>query len=594
MLCSVRGGLDRIVAAVLAGFLGAASPASAQVAALVSRNTAGTAADSHSYKPSISSDGRYVAFDSWASNLADGVDVENSGVFVRDLVERTTTLASTSDAGAVPNAKSYMSDISDDGRFVAFWSKASNLVAGDTNDEEDLFVYDRVERTVTRANLSSSGEQAEQADDGFHIVGERPALSADGRYVAFDSRAGNLVADDTNGQYDVFVRDRQAGTTECISRKSDGGEATSPSKGPAISDDGRFVAFWSQARLTPDDQNSNFDVYLYDRDQATLQRVGVTFGGAPAISGDGRFVAFESIATDLVPGDTNERRDVFVFTRESGALERVSVASDGTQGDADSSEPAISQDGRYVVYRSAAATLAPDDTNDADDIFLRDRQTGTTRRISVTASGGASDGFSREPAVTADGSLFVFESGAINFVEDDTTGAMDVYLAVRDDGCPDDPEKLVPGVCGCGVPDLDPDHDGVPGCNDACPDDPDKVADGVCGCGVPDTDTDADGAADCHDPNTPAGLGSRARDAIALARQLGARSADFEHLLEDIETHAVAFTAALNNDGFSAKQRKRLAAAAKALTELVNATGRAIKAKRKKAVRVLNKLLKAV
>jgi Tol biopolymer transport system component len=578
---------------LLGAWCAAASPALAQVAALVSRNSAGSAADSHSYRPSVSSDGRWVAFDSWASNLADGVSVDNSGIFVRDLLEGTTTLASTSDEGAVPNGKSYMNDISDDGRLVAFWSQASNLVPSDTNDEEDLFLYDRIDRTVTRVNLSSNGEQAEQADDGFHIVGNPPSLSADGRYVAFDTRAGNLVPNDTNGQYDIFVRDRQMGTTERISLTSEGAEATPPSKGPSISDDGRFVAFWSQARLTPDDDNSSFDVYLYDRVGAALQRVGVTFGGGPVISGNGRFVAFESNATDLVAGDTNEHRDVFVFDREEDTIERVSVASDGSEGNADSSEPAISQDGRYVLFRSPATTLIGGDTNAVDDVFLRDRQAGTTRRISVTPSGNGADGFCREPAITADGALFVFESAAINFVPDDTTGAMDLYLAVRDDECPNDPLKVLPGVCGCGTPDVDADQDGTFGCHDGCPDDPGKLAAGICGCGLPDTDTDADGEADCHDPNTPDAVGDLARDALSLARQLGARSAD-PPLVEELRTHAARLTAAANNDGLFVKQKRRLAAAAKALTDLANATGKAVKGKKKKAIRALNKLLKAL
>src|SRR5262245_6374137 len=264
--------------AVLVCWCAVASPASAQVTALVSRNSAGTAANSHSFRPAISDDGRYVAFESWASNLAPGVSVSNSGVFVRDVVLGKTRLVSTSDAGAGSDDEHYRPDISGDGRFVAFWSRASNLVSGDTNGEEDLFVYDLANGIVERVNVATDGTQAEVADNGSHIVGEPPSISGDGRFVAFDSDAGNLVANDTNGTRDIFVRDRMSGTTERVSLDSTGAEANAPCSGPAISDDGRFVVFTTNGQLTPDDTNASFDVYLYDRVGLVLRRVGVTFG----------------------------------------------------------------------------------------------------------------------------------------------------------------------------------------------------------------------------------------------------------------------------------------------------------------------------
>ena len=362
--------MGRILTVVIVVVL-AASPARAQVATLISRNGGQQPADSHSYRPSLSADGRFVAFESWAGNLARGVDVTNNGVFVRDLVAGTTVLASPG-IGAPPNDKSYMAAISGDGRVIAFWSRASNLVTGDTNGEEDLFTYDRVSAVVTRANVSTAGTPAEPADNGIHIVGDRPAVSADGRFVAFDSMAGNLVADDGNGVADVFVRDRQAGTTERVSLRSDGMEASLPSGGPAISDDGRFVAFWSQAALTPDDVDGVFDVYVYDRQMVTLERIGATTAAnPPALSGDGRFVAFESDATDIVPGG-NGNRHVYVHDRTLGGTMRVSVGAGAIQGDGDSGEPAISADGRWMAFRSTATNLVPGDGNGNDDVFLFD------------------------------------------------------------------------------------------------------------------------------------------------------------------------------------------------------------------------------
>jgi len=585
--------MGRVVAVVMLVAL-APSPARAQVAALISRNGAQQPADSHSYRPALSADGRFVAFESWAGNLAPGVDVNNNGVFVRDLVAGTTVLASPG-IGAPPDGKSYMAAISGDGRVVAFWSRASNLVAGDTNGEEDVFTYDRVSTVVTRANVSTAGTPAEPADNGIHIVGDRPALSADGRFVAFDSMAGNLVADDGNGLADVFVRDRQAGTTERVSLQSDGMEASLPSGGPAISDDGRYVAFWSQAALTPDDVDGVFDVYVYDRQMATLERIGATTAAnPPALSGDGRFVAFESDATDLVPGGANGRRDVYVHDRTLAETTRVSVGPGAVQGDGDSGEPAISADGRWIAFRSAATNLVPGDANGDDDVFLFDRLLGVTKRISVTPAGVEADGFSRRPSVSADGFFVAFESAATNFGFDDDFGAVDLFLGVREDACPDDPAKLFAGVCGCGTPDADPDGDGVPDCNDACPNDAAKTSPGACGCGTGDRDTDADGTPDCHDPPTAAGLKALVQQILATTKRLTPKAVDHDALAADVRTAAGWLVAAENNASLTSKQRKLLANAARALGALADAPRKGIARKRAKALAVLQKLLKTV
>jgi hypothetical protein len=164
----------------------APSSARAQVAALISRNGGQQPADSHSYRPSLSADGRFVAFESWAGNLAPGVDVTNNGVFVRDLIAGTTVLASPG-TGAPPDGKSYMAAIRGDGRVIAFWSRASNLIPGDTNGEEDLFTYDRVSAVVTRANVSTAGTPAEPADGG-RVEGARSADRGDDEAVDPEGR----------------------------------------------------------------------------------------------------------------------------------------------------------------------------------------------------------------------------------------------------------------------------------------------------------------------------------------------------------------------------------------------------------------------
>jgi len=283
---------------------------------------------------------------------------------------------------------------------------------------------------------------------------------------------------------------------------------------------------------------------------------------------------------------------VFVYDRTMAQMERISVGTDGAEGNDDSSEPAISADGRYVTFRSAATNLVADDSNGNDDIFLHDRNTGITTRISVTASSLQGDGFSRRPAISGDGFFIAFESASTDFGFDDDAGAVDIFLGVREDACPADPGKLFAGVCGCGTPDTDGDRDGTPDCLDGCPSDPGKVSPGACGCGISDTDTDGDGTPDCHDPATPQALRLLLRQALAVAKKLTARARDREALVEQLRMISSSLLAAENNSAFSGKQRQLLGAAAQALTDLASANGRSATRKRAKAVGVLRKLLK--
>src|SRR5262249_5319963 len=158
----------------------------------------------------------------------------------------------------------------------------------------------------------------------------------------------------------------------------------------------------------------SFSVYVYDRQAAALEHVGPTDGGVPAISADGRFVAFESDASDLVAGDTNGKGDVFVYDRTLAQMTRVSVATDGTQGDGASTQPAISGDGRYVAFTSSATTLVVGDTNGYEDVFVHDRVQGTTIRVSLLPDGGQLDFFNKTPSIDGDGGFVAFESAATN------------------------------------------------------------------------------------------------------------------------------------------------------------------------------------
>ena len=352
----------------------------------------------------------------------------------------TATLAQTervsvSSTGTQGNSASGSSgfSVSADGRFVAFVSLATNLVASDTNGLPDVFVTDRLTHQTTRESVSSTGAQA----NGVSVA---LALSGDGRYVAFVSTASNLVAGDTNGQPDVFVRDRQTGQTTRVSVTSSGAQANGASLTAALSADGRYVAFSASAsNLVPGDTNSKSDVFLHDRQTAQTTRVSLTTSGAqstgdsllPALSADGRYVMFASVATNLVAGDTNAKWDIFVRDRQTPTTTRVSLATGGAQGNGDSVFSNMSNDGRYVVFSSSSSNLVTEDTNGTSDVFLHDRTTATTTRVSLTTGGAQGTGASDTPAVSANGRYVAFGSTATNLVPGDTNGQSDVFVRDR-------------------------------------------------------------------------------------------------------------------------------------------------------------------
>jgi Tol biopolymer transport system component len=422
-----------IAGALLATALGA--PVAGQVTERVSVDSLGAQGNWDSGFPSISADGRYVAFASGATNLVSGDTNWSADVFVRDRQSGTTERVSVDSLGAQGNGTSVAPSISADGRYVAFSSLAS-LVSGDTNFDDDVFVHDRQGGTTERVSVDSFGTQGNS--DSY-----APSISADGRYVAFWSRATNLVGGDTNGAYDVFIRDRQSGTTERVSIDSLGAQGNGDSRYPSISADGRYVAFHSVAtNLVGGDTNGWLDVFVRDRQSGTTERVSVdSFGAqgngeslAPSISADGRYVAFTSAASNLVSGDTNGAPDVFVRDRQSATTERVNIDSLGAQGNDSSSEsraPSISADGRYVAFHGDATNLVSGDTNGRADVFVRDRQSGTTERVSIDSLGAQGNVGSYDPSISADGRYVAFHSVATNLVSGDTNGFVDVFVRDR-------------------------------------------------------------------------------------------------------------------------------------------------------------------
>jgi Tol biopolymer transport system component len=284
-------------------------------------------------------------------------------------------LVSVASDGTQGNGAAQHAMISANGRYVAFQSDASTLVSGDTNNTHDVFVHDRETGQTTRVSVRSNGRQG----NGLSV---HPSLSGNGRYVAFDSDASNLVSDDTNGTSDVFVHDRKTGQTRRVSVASDG-----------------------------------------------TQGNGFSLVTSPSISANGRYVTFISFATNLAEGgDTNDASDIFVHDRQSGQTNRISVASDGTEGDGNSEFPWLSANGRYVAFHSLATNLVSGDTNFTSDIFVHDRKTGQTTRVSVASNGIEGNDFSGDPSISANGRFVSFSSVATNLVSGDTNGAGDIFV----------------------------------------------------------------------------------------------------------------------------------------------------------------------
>jgi Tol biopolymer transport system component len=379
--------------------------------------------------PSLSADGRYVAFTSYASNITDPEPNPNDGepdVYVRDLLLGVTVRASDpADGGDYANARSTSPSISANGRIVAFASHASDLIPGDPPGfSTDIYVRDLDSGTIERISLALDGISA---PDG---TSAGPDLSADGRMVAFHSRASDLAAGDVQDNHDdVFVRDRASGITTKLTPLAD-----ELSFSAAISADGRHVAFESRAtNLVEGDDNSRDDVFVRDLAASVTRLVSVAADGggadadsdSAAISATGRHVAFTSSAGNLVDGDVNGFVDVFVRDLEAGTTVMVSRGHDGSPADEHSYNPCISDDGSVVAFHSDASNLVADDANGAGrDVFVHDLASGDTRLVHRALDGGSGNGIAENCGLSADGRHVAFESTSANLVASDPNAAV--------------------------------------------------------------------------------------------------------------------------------------------------------------------------
>jgi len=359
-----------------------------------------------------------------------------------------TTQASVSSTGVPGNDLSVTPSISFDGRFVTFQSYANNLVVGDTNGDVersagvDIFVHDCQTGETTRVSVSSAGVQANNFRGS-------PSLSSDSRFVAFRSFADNLVAGDTNGDVDpnkgadIFVHDRQTGETTRVSVSSTGMQANDRSYSPSLSSDGRFVTFQSYATnlVSGDtngdvDPNEGADIFVHDRQMGQTTRVSVSSAGvqgnnssgSPSLSSDGRFVAFSSAANNLVAGDTNDTTDIFLHDRQTDQTTRVSESSAAVQGNGGSYKPSTSYNGRFVAFESHADSLVDGDTNNTLDILFHDCQTGQTVRVSLSSADVQGNGASYNSSISDNGRFVAFHSWASNLVDGDTNNSFDVFV----------------------------------------------------------------------------------------------------------------------------------------------------------------------
>jgi Tol biopolymer transport system component/sugar lactone lactonase YvrE len=391
-----------------------------------------------SYHPSISSDGRYIAFHSDAS-VFDNLTALPSDILLHDRVDGSTAPMAITLGGAAANGRSFDPAISGNGRYVAFNSYATDLVSGDTNNASDVFVHDRQAGQTVRVSVTSAGVQADRLSGA-------PALSADGRYVVFMSQSGNLANAGTPGLDKVFLHDRDADAdgifdqpgaiaTTLVSVASDGTPGNGNSAAPGISADGRVVAFNSSAQNLAGGSTTVIDhLYLHDMVTGQTTRLSDDTQGtaypvleAPALSADGRMIAFARY------------NGIYVYDRLAAQATLMSVASDGTPASqVSSAAAAISADGRQVFFKSYD-NLADDAPDYNTALFVHDRDTDvdgvfdesgafSTRYVASASNDFRTPVISMSPSVSASGRYVAFTSESSVLVPNDTNVAADVFL----------------------------------------------------------------------------------------------------------------------------------------------------------------------
>lgn len=410
------------------------SAAAVGTTSLVSANTAGLSGNGRSQQEAISPDGRYVVFGSWATDLTTEADLDEYtyDLFIHDRITRTTRritngTSAVDGAGMRVGGDSQNPSFSGDGRYVVFQSRAPNIV-NDGNQTTEAYIYEIATGATSLLSYTWTGQPCE---------GASPVVSADARFVVFWSTASNVVPNDTNSVWDLFLRDRVSGATTRVNVSSSGEQANERSFDPRITDDGRFIAFSSHAsNLVAGDTNGSQDVFIHERLTGTTELISVTPTGAPgnagawgpAVSADGRYVAFMSSATDLVSGDTNGMIDLFVRDRQTGTTRRLAAHKNiATHPASNANPPTISNDGRYISFLSAEPLVAMD-TNGTWDAYVIDRETLALTLVSVGRSGETANAWTWTAVMSPDGTTVVFSSAASNLIPIDNNSTIDVFI----------------------------------------------------------------------------------------------------------------------------------------------------------------------
>lgn len=418
---------------------------------LVSVSSNGEQGNEWAGDPAITADGRFVVFSSKATNLVpEAVWPGVTNLYIHDRQTKSTSLVTVGVNGTPSYGHSDAPDISADGRFIAFASSSPNLVPGDTNQGFDIFVHDRQTNSTRRVSVSSAGTQANDASlaptisaDGRYVAFQSWASNL----VEGDTAiCPDHVFGGTMNCIDVFVHDLQNGTTGRVTNGKDGAQSNDNSLKPSISADGRYVTFESQASNLVDNDTavcvdsyegevSCTDIFVYDRQTGATSLVSVASNGAPAdrgshhpsISADGNFVAFMSTAKNLTVND-KEWLNVYVHDRSTGNTTCVSLAHNDAFISHNIRSLSISDNGQYVAFVSNAPNLVVGDSNNSFDIFLHDRYSAALSRVSVDSSGIEGNDHSFSEAISADGSFIAFHSHATNLVESDTNGVLDTFV----------------------------------------------------------------------------------------------------------------------------------------------------------------------
>lgn len=397
----------------------------------ISQTQAGVGGDEESNTPQTDGDGRYIVFQSRAENLVPGSSTDWD-IFIKDRVTGIVTLASRGLDNQPADGYSERPYISDDGRYIAFSSYATNLVTTSLTASLNVFVFDQQTGVIEHVSTNSEGEPGDAQSIAYGISG-------DGRYVLIGSDSGNFDEIDTNEQNDIYLKDRQTGEMELISIGLGGVVADGGSYSPNLSTNGRFVVFTSLAtNLIGDDTNATWDIYWRDRDsqttaiasRATDNSQNQGYVAYSSVTDDGRYVGFVAEGNSIIPTALPGNEDNLIrHDMQTGANLLVSMDADGNAVPAGGIGMDFTADGQKVVFSTYDSTLVITDTNNQEDVYLKNLETGTIEIVSVADGGIPGDGSSRSAAINRDGTVIVYESSSTNFAPNDAEGA-DIFAGV--------------------------------------------------------------------------------------------------------------------------------------------------------------------